>query len=273
MRGNENTNAESDSDNGVGIVIQARMTSTRLPGKVLTPVYGEIGMLELLLRRLHSNRRLHNYRIIVATTVNKTDDPITDLCNDLGIPFVRGSEDNVLSRYGLAAETWNLQTIARVTSDCPLLDPDLVADIIEKFRESQRNSEIEHRVDYLSNVIMRTYPQGYDTEVFSRDALDKSLREAFTQCHFEHVTQYIIQNPQTFGLQNYPNPDGTNTSHFRVTVDEPNDLLLVREILARFGRAESQSKIPSFNLQNVLGLLKNYPELASINANVQQKQP
>jgi len=141
----------------VGIIVQARMTSTRLPGKVLRPVLGK-PLLEYQIERLQRVRRADE--LIIATTTKDTDQPIVDLAERLGIKVFRGSEEDVLSRYFYAAQENDLDVVVRITSDCPLIDPVVIDRVISAFLDKTVNS------DYVSNCLTRTFPRGMETEVF-----------------------------------------------------------------------------------------------------------
>ncbi|HUS96970.1 MAG TPA: glycosyltransferase family protein, partial [Hyphomicrobiaceae bacterium] len=158
-------------------IIQARMTSTRLPGKVLAEFAGQ-PMLSYMLDRVRRAQSLDG--ILIATTLNHTDDPVVDLCHEVGVAVFRGSEADVLGRYAAAAADAQADTIVRLTADCPLIDPHLIDQAVSTFREGG--------FDYLSNSIQLSYPDGLDVEVFTRSALARANAEANLPFHREHVT-------------------------------------------------------------------------------------
>lgn len=239
-----------------GIIVQARMTSTRLPGKILMPVLGK-PLLEYQMERL---LKVHNSdKIIVATTTNKSDQPIVDLCQHLGIKVFRGSETDVLSRYYYAAQENELDVVVRVTSDCPLIDPNVVDDVISKF---QMNSP---SYDYVSNTLIRTFPRGMDTEVFSYDLLKKAHIKAKKLHEREHVTPFFYQNPQLFRLLNVTYRE--DESRHRWTVDTPEDFELIRRILETIYPVN-----PTFRLEDVLKLMEMHPDWFELNSQIEQKK-
>lgn len=241
----------------VVLVIQARMSSTRLPGKVLLPLAGAT-MLERQLERLARCRRVD--RIVVATTDRPVDDPIVDLVTSLdGVAVYRGPEDDVLARYVGAAREHGADVVVRVTSDCPLIDPDVVDEAIAVY---QRN---EGHVSYVSNAIERTFPRGLDVEVVPSDVLETAAAEATSPSDREHVTAYIWRRPERF-----PRIDvlaEEDNSQLRWTVDTPEDFSLVSRIYDRLYPVK-----PDFIYSDVLALVKASPELADVNRHVVQKR-
>jgi spore coat polysaccharide biosynthesis protein SpsF len=240
----------------VGIIIQARMTSTRLPGKVLMPVMGK-PLLEYQIERLQRVRRADN--IIIATTKNDTDQPIVDLADRLGIKVFRGSEEDVLSRYFGAAKENDLDVVVRITSDCPLIDPAVVDEVIGAYLENAENCS------YVSNCLSRTYPRGMDTEVFPFSILEKAYLEVEEQPDREHVTSYIYEDRQKFRLLNVAFQ--RNESHQRWTVDTPEDLKLIEHILETLYPIN-----PLFKLEDVLALMNAHPNWFEINSQIEQKR-
>lgn len=235
------------------IIVQARMTSTRLPGKVLKPIAGR-PMLSYQMERL---RRVGGAgRIVIATTTNATDDPIAAFCAAEGIACTRGSEHDVLSRYHEAAQRFAAGTVVRVTSDCPLLDPQLVDDAIAAFADGS--------CDYVSNMIEPTWPYGMAVEVFSARTLAEAQAEARDDAEREHVTPFIYWRPGRYRLRSLTRtPD---LSHHRWTVDTPEDFELVRRILETLYPAR-----PDFTMADVLALLAEHPDWEAINRHVAQK--
>jgi len=237
------------------IIIQARMTSTRLPGKVLLPVLGR-PMLSYQIERLRRVRSCGP--IVVATTTNDTDDVITKFCAGELITCTRGSESDVLSRYYEAAVLTDSQTVVRVTSDCPLIDPGVVERVIATFFEQPG------ACDYASNMIEPTFPYGMAVEVMSFAALREAHEEARDPAEREHVTPFIYWRPERYRLRSVTmNP---SQAHLRWTVDTPEDFLLVSRILETLYPVK-----PKFEMSDVLSLLKSNPDLQDINAHVRQK--
>jgi spore coat polysaccharide biosynthesis protein SpsF len=233
-------------------IIQARMGSSRLPGKVLKDLGGET-VLGRVVRRLQRSR--HISKIVVATTTGPADEVIVAECDRLEVLCFRGSEHDVLDRYYQAAHEKAAEAVVRVTSDCPLIDAKLVDETVEVFRN--------RHADYASNVFPRTYPRGLDTEVFSFDALDRAWREAREAHQREHVTPYLYEHPQIFKLASLSG--AADYSRYRWTLDTREDLELLRAIYSRFhGRDD-------FSWQEVLRLMEREPELAELNSQVLQK--
>ncbi len=240
--------------NKVAAIIQARMTSTRLPGKVLMNIEQK-PMLWHIINRLKSSVKIDD--IILAIPDTKENDSLEIFSKKNNIDYFRGSEEDVLSRYYNSAKKYHAEVVVRITADCPLIDPEVVDMAIEKHLASG--------ADYTSNILERTFPRGLDVEVFNSKALAKSYKEAKESYQKEHVTPYIWELPEKFHLANIENPE--NFSHMRWTVDEREDLEFVREIYKRLSKT---GKI--FLMRDITNLLKKYPELMEINKNVKQKE-
>lgn len=235
------------------IIVQARMTSTRLPGKVLLPLAGE-PMLARLIERLRRVRRANG--IVVATTTNATDDPIAALCAQLGVPCHRGSEQDVLSRYADAARLYGADVVVRITADCPLIDPALIDQLIETYEEGDS--------DYVSNMLPPTWPYGMAVEVFSAAALAQAHAEATQAAEREHVTPFLYWHPERYRLRNVASP--VDLSRHRWTVDTPEDYELVRRLFDHLMPTQ-----PQFIQADVLALLDQHPDWIAINQHVRQK--
>jgi len=232
------------------------MTSTRLPGKVLMEVRGK-SLLEYQIERLRQVRLADE--IVIATTTNDADQPIVELCERLGAAYYRGSEEDVLSRYYEAATQSGADVVVRVTSDCPLIDPGVMDEVIALYINNR------DKYDYVSNTLERTYPRGLDTEVFSMAALEKAYNEAREQPEREHVTLFIYRRPEQFPLAN--SSSATDYSYHRWTVDTPEDFALIKRIFMGLYPVNSR-----FTWLEVLDLLKEHPEWIEINAAVKQKE-
>lgn len=237
------------------IISQARMTSTRLPGKVLKEVLGK-PLLAYHIERLQKTKKAD--AVIVATTVNATDEPIVELCGRLNITCFRGSEDDVLSRYYHAAYEAQADIVVRVTSDCPLIDPVVVDKVIDTFTACDE-------CNYASNTLVRTYPRGMDTEVFSFVALEQAFKEAAALPEREHVTPYIYNHPEIYRLKNVLYRQ--DESRHRWTVDTDHDFVLIEKIIK-----ELYPNKPDFALEDVLALFDRHPDWYYINAHVEQKK-
>jgi len=234
-------------------IIQARMGSTRLPGKVMEDLAGQ-PMLARVVNRTCRAQTLG--KVVVVTTTQPADDAVISLCKERGWLFYRGSEEDVLDRYYQTALAFKAEVIVRITSDCPLIDPGLIAAVVQDFL--YRDPE----VDYATSTLIRTFPRGLDVEVMSFDALERAWRECIIPTWREHVTQYIVRHPEKFTSRNVAND--VDYSWMRWTVDVPEDLALVRQIYSYF-------RDDTFNWRDVLELLKAHPELLEINRHIQQK--
>lgn len=238
------------------IIVQARMTSTRLPGKVLKEVMGK-PLLEYQIERL---RRVSLAdEIVIATTTNHSDQPIVDLCQKLNVSYYRGSEEDVLARYYEAAKLHRADVVIRVTSDCPIIDPQVIDQVIYYFLEHR------NKYDYVSNSLTRTYPRGMDAEVFSFKVLNEAFLEALDKPEREHVTLFIYRHPERYNLSNVTYSE--NQSHHRWTVDTIEDFTLISKIIT----ALYPSK-PTFDLEDCLKLLFKKNDWSKINSHIEQKE-
>jgi spore coat polysaccharide biosynthesis protein SpsF len=233
--------------------IEARMTSSRLPGKVLLPAQGK-PMLARMVERLKMVPSLDG--IVVATTVNTTDDPIEQLTKELGVGCWRGSEEDVLARVLDAAHAHDIGVIVELTGDCPLIDPAIVEQCIQAYRAAG--------VDYLSNILERTYPIGMDTQVFATRILDDVARRTADPADHEHVSLYIYRHPEIYSLRNVPAPPELRDPELRLTLDTPQDYELIDAVFAALLPARGAG----FTLGDVLDLLRARPELRRINEHV-----
>ncbi|EPG75814.1 cytidylyltransferase [Leptospira fainei serovar Hurstbridge str. BUT 6] len=237
-------------------VIQARMTSSRLPGKILKEILNK-PLLEYQVERLRRVKEADG--IVIATTINETDLPVVELCKKLDVPYYRGSEIDVLSRYYEAATYFGLNDIIRVTSDCPVIDPGIVSKVIKSYLESKNS------IDYASNSLERSYPRGMDTEIFSYEALTRAHLEAREPAHREHVTAYIYANPDKFRLKSIVS--SIDNSNFRLTVDTPEDFQLIKVIIEAL-----YPKNHEFGIDEIINFLNEFPEHLKINEHVIQKK-
>jgi spore coat polysaccharide biosynthesis protein SpsF len=236
------------------VIVQARMASTRLPGKVLMDLAGR-PLLERELERLKLCRTVDE--IVLATTANPGDEPLTALADRLGVRWYRGSEHDVLERYAGAARDAGADVIARVTSDCPLIDPAEVDAVIGALAPS---------ADYASNFLERHLPRGQDAEALWRDALERTARLATSPPAREHVTWFIhSERPDLFVLRSVRR--AVDAADLRWTVDTADDLALVRRLYDELSLAERP--VP---LADVVAYVRAHPELTEINAHVAQKE-
>jgi spore coat polysaccharide biosynthesis protein SpsF len=228
------------------------MGSTRLPGKVLIDL-GGMTALARVVRRLRRAKLIDE--VIVATTDLATDNPIVRECNRLDVPYFCGSESDVLDRYYQAAKAFGAEAVVRVTSDCPLIDAQLVDETVAVFQAGE--------ADYASNVIPRTYPRGLDTEAFTAAVLERAWLEAKEPHQREHVTPYFYEHPELFRMASAT--ADADYSRYRWTLDTSKDLELIRAIYSRFDNRDD------FDWQEVLALMEREPELVELNSRVVQK--
>lgn len=237
----------------VGVITQARMTSSRLPGKVLLPL-GGISALDRHLDRLEASE----LSVVLAITKNQTDDPLEDIGRRRGLAVTRGSEDDVLSRFQVAAAAHELDVVVRVTSDCPLIDGRLIKAGVDQWLDlSDPNA-------YLSNTIVRRHPRGMDFEVFSRDSLERANSEARSQIEREHVTPFLYRDAERSKVPFVDPTQLPDGSDLRLTLDTAADYLLLDRLFSAFPVAEA-------GVGELINLIRQSPELTKINAHVQQK--
>lgn len=228
------------------------MGSTRLPGKVLMDLGGETVLARVVSR---VRRATLVNEIVVATTDSVADDAIIRECRRLDVASFRGSENDVLDRYYQAARLCAAHTLVRITSDCPLIDAQLVDETIRLFQQQ--------RGDYASDTCPRTYPRGLDVEVFTMTALEQAWCDAREPYQREHVTPYFYEHPELFRLVSQRGR--IDYSQYRWTLDTAEDLELLRAIYARFGNKDD------FSWSEALQVLEREPELAELNSHVNQK--
>jgi spore coat polysaccharide biosynthesis protein SpsF len=236
-------------------IIQARMGATRLPGKVLRQLCGR-SVLEHVISRVRRATSLDD--VVVATTETLSDEAIVRECVRLDVPSLRGSEEDVLSRYFKAAERWKADAVVRVTADCPLFDGLLLNEMLGVFLAGNRSTT---NIDYLSNVLRRTFPRGLDAEIFTFAALALAFHEATEPHEREHVTPYLYQNLERFRLRSFEGSE--NLSTHRWTLDTPEDWMFISAVYEALGS--------DCTTTDVLQLLKTRPELRQLNAHVEQK--
>ncbi len=237
----------------IGIITQARMTSTRLPGKVLMEVGGK-SILQHHIERLKQT----GYEVVIATTNNVEDDPIVEFASQKNIDCYRGSEHDVLARFMDVQHEKKLDMIVRVTSDCPLIDPSLIQKGVQLYLEEQD----DHL--YVSNCFPRTYARGFDFEVFSGKMLEEAFLDGLEAEDREHVTPYLWKNkPGHFHLKNISQQ--MNNGLLRITIDTPEDFELI-EILIEKYHAEKMNFVMIENILNA------HPELVAINEHIEQKK-
>jgi spore coat polysaccharide biosynthesis protein SpsF (cytidylyltransferase family) len=240
----------------VSAIIQARMGSTRLPGKMLLPIVDNKGALELMLERVRRARQLQ--KIVVATTTSPSDDKLVDLCKRLGCEYFRGNEVDVLDRYYRAALAFGPpEVIVRLTGDCPLHDPVIIDKFISRFFDSG--------VDYVWDGDPSTFPDGLDTEVFSFLVLEKAWKEARLKSEREHVTTYVQKHTEKFKVITVKCEK--DLSDRRWTLDEKEDYEFIKHIYKNLYR-----KNPAFGMEEILEFLAGHPEIEAINKHISRNE-
>ncbi|WP_337033160.1 glycosyltransferase family protein [Paenibacillus illinoisensis] len=233
-------------------IIQARMGSSRLPGKVMK-ILKDRSVLGHVITRCLAIPSVD--QVIVATSQMEEDSIICEEAERYGVASYRGSEKDVLNRYYEAAKRFDADHIVRITSDCPLLDPAISDKVIQHFIKSD--------YDYSSSSLSATFPRGLDTEVFTFEALRKCQLEATLEYEHEHVTPYIYQHPELFKVHKYAN--SCDESKYRLTLDTPEDWRLISLIYELLYNGDI------FYWEDILQLLSEKPDLEAINANIKQK--
>jgi len=242
------------AERNIVAIVQARMGSRRLPGKVLADIAGE-PMLGRVVQRLGRAQTIR--RIMVATSVASADDAVAAFCRARGIACYRGSEDDVLDRYYRAAASCGAETVVRITADCPLIDAEVVDRVVRQF--------FSRDCDYASNTLSPNYPDGLDTEVFSYAALAKAWKEARLGAEREHVTPYI-RNSKCFRTIGVEHCGGAEAGRLRWTVDEPRDLEFVRAVYARFNGRDD------FGFHDILQAMKEEPTMGKLNGAIARNE-
>ncbi|MBM7606295.1 spore coat polysaccharide biosynthesis protein SpsF [Metabacillus crassostreae] len=240
----------------IAAIIQARMGSTRLSGKVMKEIKGST-VLSHVIERVKQSSLIEE--IIIATTGHERDDVIEKEAITCGVKVFRGSEEDVLSRYYLAAKENNIDIIVRITSDCPVIDPNVI-DKIVKYYLHENYALVTNAGAELSQ---RSFPRGLDTEVFSFDELEVGFINGQEKYHREHVTPYIYEHSNK--IHYYKND--IDYSKYRWTLDTEEDFVLINEIYNRLYKGKHD-----FYLQDILEIFKHEPKLSTINAHIEQKK-
>jgi spore coat polysaccharide biosynthesis protein SpsF len=243
-----------------GAVVQARTSSTRLPGKVLRELpYGSgVTTLQQVIRRLKRSEQLGD--IIIATTIEGADEAIVKLSEKENVKWFRGSVDDVLERYYLAAKENDLDVIVRITSDCPCMDPEVVDWVLGK--------HLAAKADFTSTSLHRTFPQGLDIEVLSFDALERANSEAVEAFEREHVCPYIYKRkPHTFKICKVQAPERFYGPDIRITLDTTEDYILLCAVFDYLYQADE-----FFGAEDIIKLFRDKPWLKDINKNTIQKR-
>jgi spore coat polysaccharide biosynthesis protein SpsF len=236
--------------------IEARMTSSRLPGKVLKPCLGR-SMLQLLVERVRRSQYLD--AIVVATTVNAPDQEIVDVASGIGIESFRGSEHDVVARVTGAMEAAEADIVVQLTGDCPLLDPEIIDQVIRVYSANS--------FDYVSNYLVRSFPRGLDVAVASLGVLRESLAIAKDHAQHEHVFLSVYENPHRFRLFNVFAPPELCRPDWRWTLDTDADYSCITKIYEAL-----YPENPRFTSGDIVRLLHQHPEIAELNQDIQQKE-
>ena len=236
----------------IAAIIQARMGSSRLPGKVLKKVCGKT-LLELMIERIQDSKTLE--KIIVATSTDVTDEKIVQFCEKRKIPYFRGSENDVLSRYKMTAEKFQVDTVVRLTGDTPLLNYEIIDDIVYTYIKSKN--------DFVSNCfpLPRTYPDGMNVEVFSRKILDEINEKATKPSEREHVTFYILNRPEEYKILRVDLEN--DLSRYRFNLDYQEDYELIKKIFENLYTSN-----PLFSLNEITEFLKKNPVIFKLNSEI-----
>ena len=233
----------------IGCIIQARMCSTRLKGKVLHKINSEETILSFLIKQITNCKSLKT--VVVATTELDEDDVIVDFLKSYDVEIFRGNSENVLDRFYHCAKKFKFSTIVRLTADNPLIDPQIVNDSIQKYSNSD--------CDYLTNSIDRTFPNGTEVEIFSFNALETAWKFAKKKSEREHVTPYFYNNPNKFKIHHFKQKQ--DQSKFRYSIDRKEDYLLVLKILSKINTRPIKTS-------DIIELLTNYPEIKKLNSHI-----
>jgi spore coat polysaccharide biosynthesis protein SpsF len=240
----------------IGAIVQARMNSTRLPGKVLLNINGR-PMLSYLIERVASARCVD--QIVVATSTESHDDMISAFCERERILCYQGSLDDVLDRYYQAARELGCDVVVRLTADCPLIDPIVIDTVVGVFKSGQ--------FDFVANTVppVGTYPDGMDVEVFSFEALERAWKEASKPSDREHVTFYFWKNPELFSTTRHDLD--VDLGEYRLTVDYPEDLEVIRSLFR-----DLYPQDPLFTMKEIIAYLRAHPEIMARNAHIAPNQ-
>lgn len=244
----------------VGAIVQARMGSIRLPGKVLKNLSKNDSVLGVLIKRLKSSKELDN--IIIATTPDEKDKAIIEEVKNYNVDWYIGDEENVLKRYYDAAKKYTLSIIIRITSDCPFIDPKILDDMIRFYKLNN--------YDYIRNVDETTnFSRGFEIEIFNIEVLKETFSRAKIKSEKEHVTYYIYTHPEKFTLYSYNVENLKKFENLRLTIDEEDDLLMCREV---YKKLIEKGKNYDFSIYDIIELVEKNPSLMDINKHVQHKK-
>lgn len=233
-----------------GVIIQARVGSSRLPGKVLLKLADKKVLEHVILR---VKKAMAVMEVVVATTEKKGDDAVADTAKSCGAKVYRGSDQDVLDRYFQAAKIFGFKNIIRITADCPVIDPELIDKVAEKYFQTQ--------ADYCSNTLVPTFPDGEDIEIFSFAALSRAWQDAQLPSEREHVTPYLKRNKSIFKVVSFEVEPGYSGK--RWTLDEDDDYRFLKNIFEKLYPED-----PFFGVQKILDYLKQHPDIEAINSGI-----
>jgi len=235
------------------IIVQARMSSSRLAGKVMMPVLGE----SLLYRMVERLRMVnHKVQVVIAAPAGSADDIIEAEATRMGVVCYRGDLNNVLDRHYQAAKLFGATTVLKIPSDCPLIDPRIIDSVLDFYFEEPG------KYDYVSNLHPATFPDGNDVEIMTMDCLEKTWKEALKQLELEHTTPYIWENPEKFSIGNVLWQSGKDYSmSHRFTIDYEADYLFIKRVFE-----ELYPRKANFSCDDILKLLDEKPEIYQINS-------
>lgn len=241
------------NDLAITLVVQARMSSSRLPGKVMLPILGEPLLLRMI-ERLKQVKRIVN--IVIATSDTSDDDLIESFCKKYQIDCYRGSLNDLLDRHWNVGNLTNADAVVKIPSDCPLIDPRIVDKVLDYYVENA------NQYDFVSNLHPATYPDGNDVEVMAFEALTQAWEEASKPLELEHTTPYFWENPDKFKIGNVVWETGLDYSmSHRFTIDYHEDYQFIKRVFEELYPVK-----PNFSLEDILTLLTNKPDIMAINA-------
>ncbi len=240
----------------IDAIIEARMGSSRLPGKVMLKI-NKLPMIELLVDRLRQSKEIR--KIIIATTIDKKDRVIVNWAKKKKIFYFRGREEDVMHRVWSAAKLHKVKNILNITGDCPLIDPQLISQFINVYKNNN--------CEYLNNCKIRSYPIGMDIQIYPTSTLKKSLIMTKDKRHREHVTLHILENPTIFKHLNIIAPPELFYPKLGLTLDEPNDYLLIKKIFQKFYHKKN-----NFTCLDIINFLNKNPKIKNINSKVKRKK-
>ena len=239
-----------------GAIVEARMGSTRLPGKVMMKVKN-VPMISLLIDRLKQVKKIN--KIIVATTNSSNDDSFCKYLRDKKINFFRGSEDNVMKRVIDASKKYKIKNIIQITGDCPLVDPEIVSQALNTFEKNN--------FDFVSNSTYRSYPDGMDVCIFSSKNLNKSYKLTNSKYDQEHVSLFMKRKKRIFSQCNIVAPENLNYPNLGLTLDEKKDYDLIKIIFSKFWQRRK-----NFSCKEIINFLNSNQKYFSINKSVRRKK-